>query len=1060
MVAEGAQRRVVVEVCNARNLMPKDGQGTACAYAVVDFDGQRRRTATRPRDLNPRWDERLEFLVHDPDAMASETLELNLYNDKKAIAAATGSGRRGGTFLGKVKVAGASFAKAGNEALVYYPLEKRSVFSQIKGEIGLKICFVDDPPPPPAVPAGEEKGADASAAEKKEAPAEGKENKAPDAAAAAPAEEKKAEAAPAEEKKSAESKTEEKKPEAAAEKKDDKGGKKKSPEKGKKDGDKPKEEGNKGKEDDKKDAAVPPPSPSKLAPPPSPSKKDLAIAGIAGDLEIRPQSAAEKSMAASGASASYDLVDRVPYLFVRLLKAKRHGGGGGGQPLYAQLAIGTHAVRTRAATAAGEWDLVFAFHKDSLTDTSLEVTVHEEAKKPDKEGEPVPPDAHLGFVSFDLQEVPKRSPPDSALAPQWYTLEGHCCEGGAAACDVMLAVWVGTQVDEAFQEAWHSDSGGYLVHTRSKAYLSPKLWYLRLSVIQAQDLRLPSPPDAKAKQCGPMFPELYVKAQLGAQVFKTGRVPLGSAAAGTSNPSWNEDLLFVAAEPFEPFLTVVVEDVFSGQPVGQARVPLSTVHRRADDRVEPPSRWLNLCGDEARPYAGRVHVRVCLEGGYHVLDEAANVASDVRAASKHLSKPPVGMLEVGIRGASNLVPMKIAKDGASGSTDAYVVLKYGPKWARTRTILDQFNPRWNEQYAWDVFDPCTVLTIAVFDNVRYKVADAAGSDPVKLPKDSRIGKLRIRLSTLDTNRVYNNTFPLTAVHPVGVRKMGELELAIRFTCPSWLTLMQAYGSPLLPRMHYVKPLGPAQQDVLRHTAMRIVSGRLARSEPPLGPEVVQYLLDTDTHSWSMRRSKANWFRVVGCLSHVATAVKWAHRVRTWAHPPTTVLVHALLVAVVLCPEMILPTVCLYLFLVLLWRYRARPRQPTGMDPRISHVDSVSPDELDEEFDGLPSCRPADVVRMRYDRLRAVAGRSQTLLGDVAAQGERVEALLSWRDPRATGLFAVVTLLAALVLYAVPFKVLLLVMGFYYLRHPRFRGDMPSAGFNFFRRLPSLSDRVL
>ncbi|KAG2547125.1 hypothetical protein PVAP13_9KG086100 [Panicum virgatum] len=974
MVAEGARRRVVVEVCNARNLMPKDGQGTACAYAVVDFDGQRRRTATRPRDLNPQWGERLEFLVHDPDAMASETLELNLYNDKKAIAA-TGSGRRGGTFLGKVKVAGASFAKAGDEALVYYPLEKRSVFSQIKGEIGLKIWFVDDPPPPPpAAPAAEEKGADAAAADKKEAPAEGKEGKAPDAAAAA------------------------------------------------------------------------------AAPPPSPSKKDLAIAGIAGDLEIRPQSAAEKSMAASGASASYDLVDRVPYLFVRLLKAKRHGGG---QPLYAQLAIGTHAVRTRAATAADEWDLVFAFHKDSLTDTSLEVTVHEEAKKPAKEGEPVPADAHLGFVSFDLQEVPKRSPPDSALAPQWYTLEGHGSEDGAAACDVMLAVWVGTQVDEAFQEAWHSDSGGYLVHTRSKAYLSPKLWYLRLSVIQAQDLRLPSPPDAKVKQCGPMFPELYVKAQLGAQVFKTGRVPLGSAAAGTSNPSWNEDLLFVAAEPFDPFLTVAVEDVFSGQAVGQARVPLSTVHRRADDRVEPPSRWLNLCGDEARPYAGRVHVRVCLEGGYHVLDEAANVASDVRAASKHLSKPPVGMLEVGVRGAANLVPMKIAKDGASGSTDAYVVLKYGPKWARTRTILDQFNPRWNEQYAWDVFDPCTVLTIAVFDNVRYKAA--GGDTPAK---DSRIGKLRVRLSTLDTNRVYTNTFPLTAVHPVGVRKVGELELAIRFTCPSWLTLMQAYGSPLLPRMHYVKPLGPAQQDVLRHTAMRIVSGRLARSEPPLGPEVVQYLLDTDTHSWSMRRSKANWFRVVGCLSHVATAVRWAHRVRTWAHPPTTVLVHALLVAVVLCPEMILPTVCLYLFLVLLWRYRARPRQPAGMDPRLSHVDSVSPDELDEEFDGLPSCRPADVVRMRYDRLRAVAGRAQTLLGDVAAQGERVEALLSWRDPRATGVFAVVCLLAALVLYAVPFKVLLLGMGFYYLRHPRFRGDMPSAGFNFFRRLPSLSDRVL
>lgn len=69
-------------------------------------------------------------------------------------------------------------------------------------------------------------------------------------------------------------------------------------------------------------------------------------------------------------------------------------------------------MRIRAATTAGEWDQVFAFHKASLTASSLEVAVHEEAKKSEKEGEPTPPDAHLGFVSFDLQEVPKRLPPD------------------------------------------------------------------------------------------------------------------------------------------------------------------------------------------------------------------------------------------------------------------------------------------------------------------------------------------------------------------------------------------------------------------------------------------------------------------------------------------------------------------------------------------------------------------------------------------------------------------------------------------------------------------------
>ena len=127
---------------------------------------------------------------------------------------------------------------------------------------------------------------------------------------------------------------------------------------------------------------------------------------------------------------------------------------------------------------------------------------------------------------------------------------------------------------------------------------------------------------------------------------------------------------------------------------------------------------------------------------------------------------------------------------------------------------------------------------------------------------------------------------------------------------------------------------------------------------------------------------------------------------------------------------------------------------------MSYVDMVSLDELDEEFDGFPTTRPAEVVRIRYDRVRALAGRAQTLLGDMAAQGERLEALFSWRDPRATGLFAVLCLVMSLLFYAVPFRGFVLVAGFYYLRHPRFRDDMPSIPANFFRRLPSFSDQIM
>ncbi|KAK7316016.1 hypothetical protein VNO77_34629 [Canavalia gladiata] len=997
-MAEGSGRRLIVEVCNAKNLMPKDGQGTASAYAIVDFDGQRRRTKTKSRDLNPQWDERLEFMVHDKESMALETLEVNLYNDKK-------TGKRS-TFLGKVKISGSTFVKSGSEAIVYYPLEKRSVFSQIKGELGLKVWYVEEVPPET-------------------------EN----------ASEQKTESAPSAEEKPSESHQDGEKEEKIEEKKEDekKEEENKAKEESKTEEEKPKEEAP--AEATPTPTPAPPPSPAEVENPPiaqseKPKQQKEKHIQVQKRADLNVSDHELRSLSRDRSRSAYDLVDRMPFLYVRVVKAKR-AKSEPDSTVYSKLVIGTHSVKTKSESENKDWDQVFAFDKEGLNSTSLEVSVWSEEKK---EGEQSS-ECCLGTVSFDLQEVPKRVPPDSPLAPQWYTLESESSPGN----DVMLAVWIGTQADEAFQEAWQSDSGGLIAETRAKVYLSPKLWYLRLTVIQTQDLQLGSEPEPKVRN-----PELYVKAQLGAQVFKTGRT-----SPGLANPTWNEDLTFVAAEPFEPFLVVTVEDVANSKTIGNAKIHVSSIERRTDDRTDPKSRWFNLSNeDENRSYTGRIHVRVCLEGGYHVIDEAAHVTSDVRASAKQLAKPAIGLLEVGIRGATNLLPVK-TKDGTRGTTDAYVVAKYGPKWVRTRTIMDRFNPRWNEQYTWDVYDPCTVLTIGVFDNGRYK-----RSDDGKPNRDCRVGKIRVRLSTLDTNRVYVNSYSLTVLLPCGAKRMGEIEIAVRFSCSSWLSLMQAYASPILPRMHYVRPFGPAQQDTLRQTAMRIVTARLARSEPPLGQEVVQFMLDSDTHVWSMRRSKANWFRVVGCLSRAATLLRWVDGIRMWVHPPTTVLVHVLLAAVVLCPYLVLPTVFMYAFLILLLRFRYRQRVPQNMDPRMSYMDMVSLDELDEEFDGFPTARPAEVIRIRYDRVRALAGRAQTLLGDVAAQGERLEALFSWRDPRATGIFAVLCLVMSLLFYAVPFKGFVLVAGSYYLRHPRFRDDMPSIPANFFRRLPSFSDQIM
>ena len=99
-------RTVVVEVCSANNLMPKDGQGSASAYVEVDFDGQRKKTRVICRELSPVWNETLRFPVSDPSVLDEEDIEVNLYNDKTLSR---------GNFLGRVRIPGKSLVKEDEE---------------------------------------------------------------------------------------------------------------------------------------------------------------------------------------------------------------------------------------------------------------------------------------------------------------------------------------------------------------------------------------------------------------------------------------------------------------------------------------------------------------------------------------------------------------------------------------------------------------------------------------------------------------------------------------------------------------------------------------------------------------------------------------------------------------------------------------------------------------------------------------------------------------------------------------------------------------------------------
>ncbi|KAF3441099.1 hypothetical protein FNV43_RR15009 [Rhamnella rubrinervis] len=743
---------------------------------------------------------------------------------------------------------------------------------------------------------------------------------------------------------------------------------------------------------------------------------------------------------------TYDLVEKMQYLFVRVVKARdlpTKDVTGSLDP-YVEVKVGNYRRTTKnfEKKQNTEWNMVFPFARDNVQSSVLDVVVK------DKD---ILKDDFVGFVRFDLNKVPTRVPPASPLAPEWYRLADK--DGDKKKGELMLAVWYGTQADEAFPDAWHSDAVGSddssaAFALRSKVYLSPRIWYVRVNVIEAQDLIV----SEKSR-----FPDAYVKVRIGNHVLRTERVQ-----TPTLNPIWNEDLMLAAAEPFEEALVVTVEDCIGPnkvETIGRVEIPLNSVEWRADDRFVR-GKWFHLeksmsAATDGDQKTSRLHLCVFLDGGYHDLDESTNDSSDLQPTAK----PLVGILELGILNADGLHPLK-TRDGR-GRSDTYCVAKYGHKWVRTRTVVNSLNPKYNEQYTWEVYDPATVLTVGVFDNSQFDGSDGS--------KDVIIGKVRIRISTLETSRVYTHSHVLLVLHPSGVQKMGELHLAIRFSCTSLANMMFAYLRPLLPQLHYVRPLTMMQQHMLRHQAANIVASRFSGEEPPLRKEVVEYMSDAHSHIWSLRRSKATYFRLMSVLqffplisifSGLFLLGKWFGEDLLWKNPRTTVLAHILFVMLVCSPKLILPTVFLYMFLIAIWNFQYRPRSPPHIDIRFSFADAAHPDELDEEFDTFPTSRDYDIVRMRYDRLRSIAGRLETQVADIATQGERLQALVSWQDPRVTVLFLTFCLGAAIVLYVTPFRVLVLLVGFNFLRHPRFRIEMPSARINIFRRLPARTDSIL
>ncbi|XP_024031697.1 protein QUIRKY-like [Morus notabilis] len=125
-----------VEVISAHNLLPKDGQGSSSAFVELFFDGQRYRTTIKEKDLNPVWNESFYFNISDPSNLHYLPLDVCVHNNVRATNTRS--------FLGKISLTGTSFVPYSDAVVLHYPLEKRGIFSRVRGELGLKVYITND----------------------------------------------------------------------------------------------------------------------------------------------------------------------------------------------------------------------------------------------------------------------------------------------------------------------------------------------------------------------------------------------------------------------------------------------------------------------------------------------------------------------------------------------------------------------------------------------------------------------------------------------------------------------------------------------------------------------------------------------------------------------------------------------------------------------------------------------------------------------------------------------------------------------------------------------------
>ncbi|CAH9086371.1 unnamed protein product [Cuscuta europaea] len=545
------------------------------------------------------------------------------------------------------------------------------------------------------------------------------------------------------------------------------------------------------------------------------------------------------------------------------------------------------------------------------------------------------------------------------VAPAQYSIADK-----GAKDELRISVWLSTNKWDGAVEATSPGSTAAASHPslRSYSYAQPKLAYCRVVLLQLE----PSSKSCKAPlKDGASY---YVHCQMGGeQHWWTPPLPHPSPYNNIENTPLNchafgRRQFWFAADQVDPDSLTFTVMVRPPRAVGATKEPsydvlgsvvvpmdgngpkLKNGQKHHDGRF-----MLVKSGDEL----GLVlHAAVWIDRNYHVFDDLDSYTSDRSPTVKRLNASALGIaeLDVTIERVEALVPIKKQKD--VWTTDPYCVAKYGNKFCKTHTAAAKFgasaDPKFNhtykweaigykpkpfptnanayndpsisvlthtdfgENFTWEVYDPNTVLTIGVFDNSNVVAVEGKKDEEGKKKKveDMNIGKVKVPISTLLIYKSYKRVFPLFVVHPeLGpqARIMGMLHVTIQLVPRSLGGFLFTYFTPPLPSIHYLQGVPPLEKmPEIRRSAVALEVKNLARSDPPLGGNVVRYMT-TPEQGFSRRVLLTNIARLCSA-SGLRAPLLLVGLVLSRSSLTTSWLVSVLLTILLLWPFLIIPLI--------------------------------------------------------------------------------------------------------------------------------------------------------